>query len=197
MNIEILTVGSFETNCYILEKSGSLIIIDPGSSPRRIITAVGERHPEAILLTHGHFDHTGAVDKLQKEYGCPVYASREDELLMRSDLLRGFVNDSPPLTCPIQWIDTNVLNIGLFEIKVIFSPGHSAGSLMFMIEGSLFSGDTLFLESVGRTDLYSGSFSQLKQSLEVIRNLPADTPVYPGHGPSTTMIHELQHNPYM
>ncbi|MBR0385177.1 MAG: MBL fold metallo-hydrolase [Erysipelotrichaceae bacterium] len=197
MNTECLTLGPYETNCYLIEDNGKVLIIDPGSSPRRIIAAIGERKPCAILLTHGHFDHTGAVDRLHSEYKIPVYACRQDDALLHSDVLKGFNGESSVVKAPINWIEKNVLKIDGFIIKVFFVPGHSAGSLMFEINGQLFSGDTLFYEGVGRTDLYSGSYSQLKQSLLILYELPSDMIVYPGHGPRTTVGHELAFNLFL
>ena len=96
----------------------------------------------------------------------------------------------------IEWLEDDKLTIGSIDIKVYYTPGHSPGSVMFEIGGMLFSGDTIFYESVGRTDLYGGSYSQLKQSLAVLQSLPFDMVIYPGHGEKTTVAHEIQFNPY-
>ena len=197
MKIEKLIVGAIETNCYILEKENCTVIVDPGASARRIIETLGERVPDAILLTHGHYDHTGAVDKLYHKYHLTVYAAKEDEPLLKTDVMPGFDGESSIIDAPVTWLKGNELKIGPFSFKVHYCPGHSAGSVMFETEGVLFSGDTLFAGSVGRTDLYSGSYSQLKQSLQIVYQLPPEMTVLPGHGEETTVGRELLQNPYL
>ncbi len=197
MEVKTIVVGNYQTNCYLLFNDDECLIIDPGASPRSIIRQIGDRKVVAILLTHGHFDHTGAVDELYKEYGCPIYGCKNDEPLFKSDILRGFYGESSVVNSPIRWFESDYLKIGSFEINIYFTPGHSSGSVMFKIDDKLFSGDTLFYESVGRTDLYSGSLSQLKQSLRVVYQLPGDMIVYPGHESITTVEHEIKYNPYL
>lgn len=197
MEVRTLVVGTYETNCYQLIEGADVLVIDPGASARKLIELIADANLKAILLTHGHFDHTGAVDKLYRHFHCPVYACKNDEMLLRTNILRGFAGEDSALESPLSWLAGNDLNIGPFKIKVYFTPGHSAGSVMYEIERKLFSGDTLFYESVGRTDLFSGSFSQLKQSLEIIKDLPSEMMVYPGHGSLTTIGHELLFNPFI
>jgi glyoxylase-like metal-dependent hydrolase (beta-lactamase superfamily II) len=200
MEIRKLTVGSVETNCYILINEKDIVIIDPGASARRIADTVAE-YPDCsvkgIILTHGHFDHIGAVDALHRKYHCPVYGCREDEKIMTDVRYNSYFGESAVITVPITWIENSHLKIGSFDFEVLFTPGHTAGSIMLRYENCLFSGDTLFRESVGRTDLYSGSFSQLLQSLQCLNELPYDMTVYPGHGEETTIAYEIQHNPFI
>ncbi len=197
MKIQVLEVGSGMTNCYLLDIEGQVLIIDPGAGARRIVATVGDRKPLAVLLTHGHYDHTGAVDALYRLYNLPVYANTEDEPLYRTEVLKGFNGESSVITAPVIPLEGATLDIGPYHVRIYYTPGHSAGSVMFEIEGCLFSGDTLFMGSVGRTDLYSGSYSQLKQSLKILKQLPAEMPVYPGHGPDTTVGTELISNPFL
>ena len=200
MEVIKLVLGVYQTNCYILKKGTELLIIDPGYSPRRIIDKIESLEGcsvKAILLTHGHFDHIGAVDALVNTYHCPVYGCKDDEDLFTEGKISLHENNGACVRNRMTWLDSDNLTIGSFAIRVLFTPGHTAGSVMFIIEDALFSGDTLFYESVGRTDLYSGSFSQLKQSLKVLNELPAEMPVYPGHEYGTTIGHELQFNPFL
>ena len=200
MEIIKLVLGLYQTNCYILKKDDELLVIDPGYSPRRIIEKIEALEGcslKAILLTHGHFDHIGAVDALVNSYHCPVYACKDDEDILVEGKIALHENNGLFVRNKINWLTSENLKIGKFDIRVIFTPGHTSGSVMFVIDGVLFSGDTLFLESVGRTDLYSGSYSQLKQSLKVLNDLPLDMVVYPGHDGKTTVGHELQFNPFL
>ncbi|MBQ4254159.1 MAG: MBL fold metallo-hydrolase [Erysipelotrichaceae bacterium] len=200
MGIIRLTVGLFQTNCYILIKDDTALIVDPGASARKIISIL-DGYPQcvnrAILLTHGHLDHIGAVDALYRRYDLDVYCCREDEKLLRDEKLNSLAGVSVTLTCPVKWIDTEKLKIGSFDVEVIFTPGHTAGSVMYLIEGVLFSGDTLFREGVGRTDLYSGSNHQLAESLRVLTRFDPSTRVLPGHDNETTVGHELAYNPFL
>ncbi|MBR0138531.1 MAG: MBL fold metallo-hydrolase [Erysipelotrichaceae bacterium] len=200
MEIIKLTVGLFQTNCYILIKEDTALIVDPGASARKIASIL-EQHPEctkkAVLLTHGHLDHIGAVDALYKKYGLDVWCSRDDEKLLTDEKFNSLAGISVTVNCPVKWIDSPELQIGAFDIKVYFTPGHTSGSVMYLIEGILFSGDTLFRESVGRTDLYSGSNHQLMESLKVLNQFDPSTRVLPGHEDETTIGHELSYNPFL
>ena len=200
MKVQKIVVGSFATNCYLLVKDDSLLLIDPGASFRKIsqiIDGYENCSLKGILLTHGHFDHIGAVDDLVRKYGCPVFACQEDEVLLRNGDINSMAGISNTVTSKVNWLEGDSVNIGPFEAGILYTPGHTAGSVMFIIEGRLFSGDTLFARSVGRTDLYSGSYSQLKQSLQVVYSLPPEMVVYPGHDQETDIETEIRYNPYL
>ena len=200
MEVVKLVVGVFEENCFLLIKDGFIAVIDPGASYRKITAKIQEYENHqvcGILLTHGHFDHIGAVDKLVKEYHCPVYACKDDERLLIDPEVNSLAGYWDVVHSKVTWIEDTTLKVGPFDFQVIFTPGHTAGSVVFVIEDKVFSGDTLFYMSVGRTDLYSGSFNQLKQSLEKLKKLNPDYVVYSGHGPETTIGFELEHNYYM
>jgi len=199
MKVETLVLGAIETNCYIISDNNTVLIIDPGFSPRRLIEKINNEYGgrlSAVLLTHGHFDHIGAVDALVRTYNCPVYGCKDDERLFRDISVNQMFRQGAVVNSEIEWLEDDKLTIGSIDIKVYYTPGHSPGSVMFEIGGMLFSGDTIFYESVGRTDLYGGSYSQLKQSLAVLQSLPFDMVIYPGHGEKTTVAHEIQFNPY-
>jgi len=200
MNVETIVVGPIQTNCYLLQQNKQIVLIDPGASCRKIIRHL-ENYPDSrlagILLTHGHFDHIMAVDELVSHYHCPVYACQDDEKMLRNSRYNSMGPLSGQLECDISWLEGDQLDIGDFHFTVFYTPGHSNGSVMYLTEGMLFSGDTLFKGSVGRTDLYGGSMGKLMQSLEVIRTLDKKTIVYPGHEDATTVEDELLYNPYL
>ena len=200
MEVKTLVLSIYQTNCYLIRKGNDLLVIDPGSSPRRVIEAVRELEGcalKAVLLTHGHFDHIGAVDAVRNTFNCPIYGCQDDEEIMTPGKINDRYNMRISVSSDITWLKSSELKIGEFDIRVLYTPGHTPGSVMYVIENDLFSGDTLFNESVGRTDLYGGSFSQLKQSLKVIEALPPDMIVYPGHEAPSTIEHELQYNPFL
>lgn len=199
--IQCLTVGFMQENCYIVYAGKHAIIIDPGEGAGDIQAFVKKQHLKvaAILLTHGHFDHIGAVDELADVYQCPVYASMkaiamsQDAHLNLSDQFAGFTLKTE--ITPVS----DQLDIGDFKIQVIATPGHTDGDVCYYIESekALFTGDTLFKESAGRTDFPTGSIHHLMNSMHVLAHLPFDAYVYPGHGESSTLAFEKAHNYYL
>ena len=200
VKVETLVLGTLGTNCYLVSTEKTVLVIDPGFSPRRIIDRIEHQYRgnlTAVLLTHGHFDHIGAVDALVRTYHCPVYGCRDDEKLFTDPSFNTMFYQTAMVKSEITWFDSTDMKIDDISVRIIYSPGHSPGSVMYEIDGKLFAGDTVFHEGVGRTDLYGGSYSQLKQSLTVLNELPFDMVIYPGHGEFTTVGHELQYNPYL
>ena len=198
LSMEIITVkvGILQTNCYILKENGVAVIIDPGAKVQRILDALGDAQPLAILLTHGHFDHIGAINDLLAVHALPIYLHPDDAELLKDPQLnysfpKRFVVDVETQAYP------NRLSIGPFAFEVIDTPGHTEGSVLLMIQDHLFSGDTLFHQSIGRTDLKTGNPTHMKQSLRLIKTLHGPLTIWPGHDEPTTLANELSSNPYL
>lgn len=199
-------VGPVCTNCYLLvnHKTGELLVVDPGDKAQLIekqIEKTGAK-PVAILLTHGHFDHAGAAEELADKYQISIYAHEaERETLEDPGLnLCGMIGEHKVYHADIFVKDEEVLNLAGFSIRVFFTPGHTIGGCCYYIadEKILFSGDTLFQESVGRTDFPRGSASDLIRAIrEKLMPLPDDVTVYTGHDESTLIGYERMHNPYL
>lgn len=199
-------VGPVCTNCYLLvnHKTGELLVVDPGDQAQLIekqIEKTGAK-PVAILLTHGHFDHAGAAEAIADKYQISIYAHEaERETLEDPGLnLCGMIGEHKVYHADIFVKDEEVLNLAGFSIRVFFTPGHTIGGCCYYIadEKILFSGDTLFQESVGRTDFPRGSASDLIRAIrEKLMPLPDDVTVYTGHDESTLIGYERMHNPYL
>lgn len=199
--IKSFTVGFMQENCYVVYEDHQALIIDPGENAGEIKKFIEDNslNVDAILITHGHFDHIGALDELYQAYQVPVYASEKAEDMMHdphanlSDNFADFTIKSPINNCSDQLI------INEWNISVIATPGHTDGDVCYYIEkeNALFTGDTLFKESAGRTDFPTGNVSALMHSMKVLYDLPYDANVYPGHGHQTTLSFERRHNYYM
>ena len=199
-------VGPVCTNCYLLvnHKTGELLVVDSGDQAQLIekqIEKTGAK-PVAILLTHGQYDHAGAAEELADKYQISIYAHEaERETLEDPGLnLCGMIGEHKVYHADIFVKDEEVLNLAGFSIRVFFTPGHTIGGCCYYIadEKILFSGDTLFQESVGRTDFPRGSASDLIRAIrEKLMPLPDDVTVYTGHDESTLIGYERMHNPYL
>ena len=194
LKIHTLPLGSYQTNCYIIheEASKTCCVIDPGYTPEVVLDKVASLGltVEAILLTHGHFDHVGGVKEIASETGCDVYLCADD-LAMPPMMTAG------KLYYTKTYEEGTQLSLAGLDIHVIHTPGHTPGSVCLMCENTIFSGDTLFWGSCGRTDLPGGSWATIKVSLARLRDLKGDYEVYPGHGDFTTLSFERKMNPYM
>lgn len=192
MIIEKLTVGSLSTNCYILgcEEMRTAAIIDPGAQPKDILAALErlELDPAYILLTHGHFDHTGAISRLRKELpNIPVYLHPAEANLL------GINEIMPEVGETHDYGEGHVLPVGTIAVRIYHTPGHTPGGVTLRAGYNLFTGDTLFKGSMGRTDL-GGDDAALRASLKRLGSLPGDFRVLPGHGDETTMEAERWSN---
>ena len=197
MIVETYVLGPLQTNTYLLQIDNDVLLVDPASKPEKLIDILGERNLLGILLTHGHFDHIKAVDGLYEKYRCPVYIHSDDEKLARdknSGSLFGLVSY---ISCPVVHIEEGTNRIGPFEFEVIYTPGHSKGSVIYVFDDCIFTGDTLFRGSIGRTDLEGGSFSTIKQSLQIFKSFNKNYIIYPGHDLCTTLYDELNFNPFL
>lgn len=190
LQIQTLPLGYLQTNCYLLQGNEGILVIDPGDQPEEVLRCLGDRELVAILLTHGHFDHVGGVKALAEKTGCAVYLCAEDKTLP-SAMTAGtlYTTDS--------YADGDVLRLCGLEISVLHTPGHTPGSVCLCCEDAMFSGDTLFAGSIGRTDFPGSNPAQMAKSLSRLKSLDKNYTVYPGHGESTTLDEEKRYNPFL
>ena len=207
MILEMLTVGPFQENCYLIgdEASGVGAVVDPGDEAARIAMAVEQTGLEigSIIVTHAHIDHVGAVAALVDEYSCPVLMHAEAEPMLEQvptqAMMMGLRFGKIP-TVDRHIGEEVTLEIGDLRLRPLYTPGHAPGHLAFYIEdeGLVLSGDALFAGSVGRADLPGGSMEVLMRSIEErLMTLPDETRVYPGHGPQTQIGNERVSNPFL
>lgn len=196
MNVIRLPIGVYMTNCYIVWQEGNdhCLVIDPAAKPEAIEHACALKGLtiDALLLTHGHFDHVGAVPELGKKLGCPVYMN-DRELQMPESLTNG------PLYYTDSYDEGDEFTIAGLHFKVMATPGHTPGSVCLDFGDHLFTGDTLFARSMGRTDLAGGSDEQMHESLKRLAYLHKDgeCAIHPGHSKESTLALEQEYNPYL
>ena len=194
LNMKHMALGAYQTNCYLVwdENSSTCVVIDPGYEAKTVLLEAKKLGKEiaAILLTHGHFDHVGAVKDLAAETDCKVYLCAED-LTMPPQMTAG------PLYYTDSYADGDFVEEAGLSFKVIHTPGHTPGSVCLACENALFSGDTLFWGSCGRTDLPGGNWATIQKSLKRLAALSGDYDVYPGHGDFTKLSFERNFNPYL
>ena len=207
MILEMLTVGPFQENCYVIgdEETGAGALIDPGDEAARIALAVEQTGLDIgqIIVTHAHIDHVGAVAALVDEYACPVLMHAEAEPMLQQlptqAMMMGLRFGKLP-TVDHHIEDEEVLDVGGLRLRSLYTPGHAPGHLAFYLEDErlVLSGDALFAGSVGRTDLFGGDMDLLMRSInERLLTLPDETRVLSGHGPETTIGEERAHNPFL
>ena len=202
MTIKTLEMGYIGTNCYVVsDEKGTCAIVDCDGNTQPLYQYIDENglKPTHILLTHGHFDHIGAVEDVKEKYGCIVCACEKEAPLLADPALNASNMSYKPLSIIADVLvkEGDTIQVGDLQFKVIETPGHTAGSICFFIEKSILSGDTLFLGSCGRMDFPAGDTSAMMQSLKRLKNLEGDYVVYPGHGPATTLEYERKTNPFM
>jgi hydroxyacylglutathione hydrolase len=204
MKIVVLQNGPFMVNSFLVvnEDTSSGIIIDPGNDMESLLEIVEKEKIalDGIIATHGHIDHIGGVNIVKERQKAPFYICDLDKELVESVSVQASmfgVNDPGRITIDKQLPSQGELKISGMDIKLLHTPGHSKGSVSLLIENTLFSGDTLFSMSIGRTDLPGGNYSELITSInEKIFTLPDNTRVLPGHGPETTVGNEKMMNPF-
>ena len=200
--VEGLTLGELDTNCWIVSdgQGGPLVVIDPAGEPDVVIEAIRGRAVAAVVLTHGHFDHLGAASAVLAVTGAPLLVHSADAAAVTNaaangGLVFGFDAVAPAPDRELE--DGDAVTAGALRLEVLYTPGHTPGSIcLYDADGGphLFSGDTLFAGSVGRTDFPGGDARELRASIGRLAVLPADTLVHPGHGPDTTIAREARSN---
>lgn len=194
--------GSMDNNCSLIidEKTNQSALVDCNEFSQKMIDMIGDTDLKYILLTHGHFDHIIGVKSVKEKYGAQVVISQEDEPMLNSSKLSLAVFCNAPqnnVDADIIVKDGDEITLGETKIKVMATPGHTSGSVCYIAENCIFSGDTLFYCSCGRTDFPSGSHEQMMSSLQKLKALDGDYKVYTGHNNLTTLDFERKNNPYM
>lgn len=199
MQIKSIPAGIYGANCYILmdEDTKESAVIDPGGDADVLIKAIKDMsaNPKYILLTHGHTDHTGGVLDLKQEFKVPVYLNEADyEMIKSGEYIYGDINGKVDSFIN----DGDILKLGAKEIKVIHTPGHTPGGVCFLVDNTVFTGDTLFAGSIGRTDFGGGDFETIIKSIkEKLMMLPGEVVVLSGHGGQSTIGRERIQNPFL
>lgn len=191
MKLKQKACGSYSANCYILEIDGKELIIDPGMESVSWVKA-HVNHPVAILNTHGHFDHVWSNAELSKMYGIPIYAPKDDLFMLAND---PFNQGTPPSIADVAVEGDTVCDIEGIAVRFIHFPGHTPGCSVIVIENTLFSGDFIFKNSIGRYDFPYSDALQMRQSLEKFLTIKENFDVYPGHGERTTVAREQANIP--
>jgi len=204
MIVEKLVVGPLACNCYIVadEKTKEGVIIDPGDEAEKILGRVKSLGLDIklIVLSHGHVDHTAALNEVKEAIGAEVAVHADDRATLKDDFLSLFTGIKQPVIAPPQRLlkDGDEIRAGGLSFKVLHTPGHTPGGICLYGEGVLFSGDTLFSYGIGRADLPGGDAGRLLDSIKCrLLSLPDKTMVYPGHGPDTTIGTERRGNPFL
>lgn len=192
INVETIPINTYDVNCYLAENTDTheLLIIDPGAEAQRIIETIRDRTPVAVLVTHGHFDHFSAADRICERYNIPLYIHELDAPKLHDAVKnesRTFGFNVTVETKPTAVTDGQTLALAGMEIAVLHTPGHSKGGVCYLLPENrgIFCGDTLFYQGYGRHDFGDGDFVELKQSLRRLMNLHPKVVAYPGHGRQT------------
>lgn len=181
--MEVLSakVGYLEENCYLIKEENNGLIVDPGDEIDKILDMIGNTKIVGILITHAHFDHIGALDDLLDKYDVPVYYHNVNKELNRN----------------VIDVEEKEYNIENFSFNVIYTPGHRNDSVSYLFNNTMFTGDFLFKESIGRTDLEYGNFDEMIKSIKKIKQYPDNIEIYPGHGDKTNLGYEKKNSSYL
>jgi glyoxylase-like metal-dependent hydrolase (beta-lactamase superfamily II) len=200
-----IPVGELYTNCYIIAEGEDCAVVDPGDMPDEIADVIDSKGlaPRYILLTHGHLDHMGAVKRLLRRYPGAQLCIGEGDLEMLTDTVKSYAITHS--TNPEEYVneggvglaDGQELPLGGLTIRVMHTPGHTKGGVVYLVNDAIFAGDTLFRLNAGRTDLYGGDYNVLLSSLKKLADLPGDYAVYPGHREPTTLEFERRNNDHV
>jgi glyoxylase-like metal-dependent hydrolase (beta-lactamase superfamily II) len=205
---EILPVGMLACNCSVIgdEATGEAVVIDPGDDIERVQEILARHHlrPKYIIATHAHIDHVGGIEKLKHATGAAVLMHKDDLPLYENLATQAaWLGVDPPAVVQVdKFVKAgDAVRWGSHSLQVLHTPGHSPGSISLHLPGEhsgIFSGDTLFQSSIGRTDLWGGSLDQIMRSIHgTLLRFPDETPVFPGHGPATTVGEERESNPFL
>lgn len=199
MEISVCTTSS---NCYLVSGERGALIIDPYEYTDKIkaFVAVNADKEIAILITHGHFDHIKAAPVIRKDCGAKIYVNENDNYALGSPVfnLSSYFGDSiEPFAADVTLAHSETFNVGDIEITAYNTPGHTPGCNCYVIDDVMFTGDTIFAQSIGRTDFPTSDNSAMLSSLRFLKNLKVDYILYPGHGGKTTLFTEKKFNPYM
>ncbi len=196
MTIHTLPLGYLQANCYIVSQGENCIAIDPGAEANRVLAFLDENklHLQAILLTHGHFDHVGAAEELVKATGCEIWMHENDFSAPNLQMFPMMDMDIPEI---FFFEEGDRFDFAGLEVSILEAPGHTDGSVCICMGDAMFAGDTLFANSIGRTDLEGGNMRLMQQSLQRLKTIESNYTVYPGHGPKTSLEREKRVNPYL
>ncbi|MCX7921928.1 MAG: MBL fold metallo-hydrolase [Clostridia bacterium] len=203
MILEYLTTGMFSSNCYVVGDNGEGVIIDPGANYTEILELVEKSGLKIkyIILTHGHIDHICSVDELRSKIDAKVIMHQDDSEFLTNSLFNGafMMGRNNAFNPADEFVkDKDVLSVGGLIFEIIHTPGHTPGCICIKVGNTLFTGDTLFKTSIGRTDLAKGDYGAIIDSIKTkLMNLDNEVIVYPGHGDSTTIGFEKRHNPFI
>ncbi len=202
MEIKTLPLGTIAVNCYLLLSDNAAVVIDPGFESDDVLDFLknAQNKERLIILTHAHYDHIGFALELSRQTNTKIAIGKFDnEALQNSfvNLAVMFHTELEPFSADLLLKDGDGFAVGDIDFNVIHTPGHTVGSISLLVDDILFSGDTLFKESIGRTDFLGGSFGEIEKSVKKLYKLPQDTVVMAGHGDTTTIGYEKNYNPYI
>ncbi len=201
MKVKVFEVGMLRTNCYILDQGNRAVVIDPGDDADVLINYLKNKEVPYILLTHSHFDHIGAIPHLKRYKNSKIVLHiNEVELYEKSEYLAamyGFQANQMPAPDVLVENESPLVFEGFPEINVLETPGHTPGGLCYIVDDLMFTGDTLFKDSIGRTDLPYADDSKMKESLDKLKKINFNYKIMPGHGESSYLFREIENNPFL